>query len=79
MEEKIKKLEPDDNDVLVIRVPEDAGDIEIQEAVYELSDVLRNIEPSPGFIIIPDHMDIENIPEQNMNDMGWFRRVDVKD
>lgn len=78
MEEKIKKLEPSDNDILVIRVPEDASDVELEEVIYELTDVLRSIDPSPGFIVIPESMDIDNIPERKMNEIGWFRRVDVK-
>lgn len=79
MKDNIKKLEPSDNDVLVLKVPKDSTNLEVEEVAQELMGVLRSIDPSPGFLIIPEDIDIENVPERKMNKMGWFRRVDVKD
>jgi len=78
MKDDIEKLEPTDRDIIVVNVPEDSPDIQLEKVVDEVTRVLNSIEPSPGLLVVPTDYDIQNVPEQKMNDMGWFRRVDVQ-
>ena len=76
MEKELQKLEPSDRDVIIIRVDENITSREINDTVNAFQNALKSIEPSPAFIIMPRDMDVENIPERKMNNMGWYKRVD---
>jgi len=78
MEKELQKLEPSDGDVILIKVDENTTEVDMQETIEAFNNALKSIEANPAYIIMPKNMEVSDLPERKLNNIGFYRRVDVE-
>lgn len=73
LENKIKKLAPQDGDIIVIKIPKSSTNEtirQIMQTMDKLSSNFNNLQT----ICIEENINLELIPEKEMNRIGWYRK-----
>lgn len=73
LENKIKKLAPQDGDVIVIKIPKSSNLHTVRQA-EKLMDKLSSNFNNLQTICIEENINLELVPEKEMNRIGWYRK-----
>lgn len=74
MKAKIKKLELNEKDLILINTKKTTTLRDITKMQEELVTAMQDIGVENTALILPEDIELKNVPEHIMNDIGWYRK-----